>query len=542
MHSDDPPRGAQDDEQRRDRAAEEDATSGGTRRRTVLRGLGGGVALGAVGTLGAAVTTAAGASFGDGVNLQPSYFCDGDQNLGYDLMREYPDIETVRIEIEPFDFDEVATTVEDAKRWIDEAAAHGLNVIATYHHYPDNGSASAAALQNAADFWAEHYETLSADTDITVNMMNEWGNHQVTAQEYADAYDEAIDTVRSETSYSGPIVCDAPGWGQGTYRLADAVETIDDDDLILSAHVYPSAWNATTGQHLVPEDLDVLEESSYPCMIGEFGNYANSTGADWSAIVDYASELGWPVVGWAWNGDGSADPMNMADPYWGDDCSAESYATSDYFSVVYDKLGDGGTATDSPTDTPTDEPETPTPTDEPETPTPTDEPDTPTDEPSTPTPTDEPDTPTDTPPADALVVDDYDGDPGWSSHRNDLGQWCGAGSFENGGGEETGGALVLEYDNGGWYQTQINRDVSDYDTLVFTIRGASGGEESEVLFDMGGVRTTLGNVTDDVIGTSTSEVRVDMEAAGIDRSSPSVRFNFWQGGSSTLEIGGIRLE
>ena len=522
MHSDDSPRPAQDGEQRRDRC--DGGSSGasseggrGPRRRTVLRGLGGGVALGAVGTLGAAVTTAAGASFGDGVNLQPSYFCDGDQDLGYDLMSEYPDIETVRIEIEPFDFGEVATTVEDAKRWIDEAAAHGLNVIASYHHYPDNGSAEPSALQEAADFWTEHYETLSADTSFTVNMMNEWGNHQVTAEEYADAYDEAIDTVRSETSYAGPIVCDAPGWGQGTYRLADAAEQIDDDDLILSAHVYPSAYNATTGQNLVPEDLDVLDESSYPCMIGEFGNYADYTGADWSAIVDYASELGWPVIGWAWNGDGSADPMNMADPYWGDDCSADSYTTSDYFSVVYSKLGDGGTATDSPTDSPTDEPDTPTPTDE-------------------------PDTPTDTPAADALVVDDYDGDPGWASHRNDLGQWCGAGSFENGGGEETGGALVLEYDNGGWYQEQINRSVSDYDTLVLQVRGASGGEESEIRFDMGGVRTMLADVTDDSIGTSMGEVRVDMEAAGIDRSSPSLRLNFWQGGSSTLAIGGVRLE
>jgi chitodextrinase len=145
-------------------------------------------------------------------------------------------------------------------------------------------------------------------------------------------------------------------------------------------------------------------------------------------------------------------------------------------------------------------------------------------------------------PADALVVDDYDGDPGWASHRNDLGQWCGAGSFANGGGEETGGALVLEYDNGGWFQSQINRDVSDYDTLVFEISGANGGEESEVLFDMGGVRTMLADVTDDSIGTSTSEVRVDLEAAGVDRSSPSVRFNFWQGGSSTLTIEEIRLE
>ncbi|QPV64252.1 endo-1,4-beta-xylanase [Halosimplex litoreum] len=147
-------------------------------------------------------------------------------------------------------------------------------------------------------------------------------------------------------------------------------------------------------------------------------------------------------------------------------------------------------------------------------------------------------------PADALVVDDYDGDPGWASHRNDLGQWCGAGSFENGGGAVEDGALVLEYDNGGWFQEQINQSIEEYSTLVFEVSGTNGGEESEVLFDMGGVRTMLADVTDDVVGTSTSAVRVDMESAGIDRSvgGLSVRLNFWQGGSSVLTIEEIRLE
>ncbi|WP_226022725.1 cellulase family glycosylhydrolase [Halomicrobium salinisoli] len=312
-------------------------------RRDLLRTTAAGAIAGAGVAATGATASAEGASFGDGVNLQPSYFCSGDQELGWELMNQYPDIDTVRIEIEPFSFGEVATTVEDAKRWIDEAGENGKHVVATYHHYPDNGSADASALQNAAEFWVEHYETLSRDTDVVVNMMNEWGNHEVTADEYASAYDEAISTVREGTSYDGPIVCDAPGWGQGTYRLADAAEMIDDDDLILSAHVYPSAYNSTTGQSLVPEDLDAMDETDYPCMIGEFGNYANSTGADWSAIVDYAKELGWPVIGWAWNGDGSDDPMNMADPYWGDDCSASSYTESDYFDVVYDKLGGGST-------------------------------------------------------------------------------------------------------------------------------------------------------------------------------------------------------
>ncbi|WP_225335199.1 cellulase family glycosylhydrolase [Halomicrobium urmianum] len=310
-------------------------------RRDLLRTTAVGATVGAGVAASSATAAAAGASFGDGVNLQPSYFCSGDQELGWELMNQYPAIDTVRIEIEPFSFGEVATTVKDAKHWIDEAGANGKNVVATYHHYPDNGSADASALQNAAEFWVEHYETLSRDTDIVVNMMNEWGNHDVTADEYASAYDEAISAVREGTSYDGPIVCDAPGWGQETHRLAEAAGVID-DDLILSAHVYSGGWNQAANEWLQPEHLDVMDETDYPCIVGEFGSNMDGQ-ADWSAIVDHAKELGWPVIGWAWNGDGSDDPMNMADPYWGDDCGASSYTESDYFDVVYEKLGGGST-------------------------------------------------------------------------------------------------------------------------------------------------------------------------------------------------------
>ncbi|NLP58412.1 hypothetical protein [Lutibacter sp. B1] len=38
---------------------------------------------------------------GNGVNLQPSYYNSGNVTIGWDLMKTYPGIETVRIEIEP---------------------------------------------------------------------------------------------------------------------------------------------------------------------------------------------------------------------------------------------------------------------------------------------------------------------------------------------------------------------------------------------------------------------------------------------------------
>ncbi|WP_254525231.1 PKD domain-containing protein [Natrinema caseinilyticum] len=318
----------------------------GHTRRDILKTSAAGTVVGAGLDGGASSARAARAPFGDGVNLQPSYFCGGEQDIGWDLMNQYPAIETVRIEIEPFSFGDVDTTVEDARRWIDEATENGYEVIATYHHYPDNGSADPAALQRAADFWVDHYGILSRNASFSINLMNEWGDYSVSASAYASAYDDAITTVRTATSYTGPIVCDAPGWGQGTHRLASAVEDIDDDDLVLSAHVYPSGYNATTRESLQPTHLNVMDETDYPCLIGEFGNDAETAGADWSAIVDHARALGWPVVGWTWNGDGTAAGMNMADPYWGGECRGP-YSESSYFAVVYDKLGDSSDSGES---------------------------------------------------------------------------------------------------------------------------------------------------------------------------------------------------
>ncbi|MFC7194070.1 hypothetical protein ACFQL4_04410 [Halosimplex aquaticum] len=225
----------------------------------------------------------------------------------------------------------------------------------------------------------------------------------------------------------------------------------------------------------------------------------------------------------------------LGNEYWGGCVGETTYETFDVTinGSTYTSGSDGGDRTPTPTATPS------TPTDTPEDP-PTETPtDTPTDTPE------EPPTSTDTPGSgDALVVNDYDGDPAWSSNRNDLGEWCGAGSFENGSGEVSDGALVLEYDNGGWLQEQINRDVSGRETLVLRVSGAEGGEESEVQFSMGGATALLSEVTSDSVRTSAGDVAVDLDAAGVDPSASglSVRLNFWQGGSSTLSIHEIRLE
>lgn len=144
-----------------------------------------------------------------------------------------------------------------------------------------------------------------------------------------------------------------------------------------------------------------------------------------------------------------------------------------------------------------------------------------------------------------LLVNDYDGDPAWSG-ENDLGNWCGAGSFANGGGEGevVDGALRLEYDSGGWFQSYVQRDVSEYTYVTLRIRGDAGGEESEVALELGDSGDVLANLTDDTIGTSFSTVSIDLAANGLDTSPEDVYLDFWQGDyvAGAVEIDEIRFE
>src|SRR5207244_3586080 len=150
---------------------------------------------------------------------------------------------------------------------------------------------------------------------FTVNIMNEWGSHSLMAGPYAASYNAAISIIRGV--YSGPLIIDVPGWAQETAVAASAVKgfntgggSITDTDIILSVHIYRQAWvqqkTGSSSQRSGPmsnADLDDLASAGKPCIVGEFGT-GDPGGANWSGLVDHAKSLGWPVLGWAWNGDG----------------------------------------------------------------------------------------------------------------------------------------------------------------------------------------------------------------------------------------------
>ena len=270
------------------------------------------------------------AGLGNGVNLQPSYYNGGNPNFGFPLMKQQAKIKTVRIEIEP-------DKVSQAKNWIAQAKSNGYAVIATYHKSAVLGSDNPGELTAAANWWKANYGTLGGN--FTINLMNEWGSHDISADAYARAYNSAISTVRSV--YGGPIILDIPGYGQETATAAAAAKgynstKISDTNIILSVHIYPNGYNQGKQHSLQRADLDDLASAGRPCLVGEFG-YAPAGPVYWQDLVNYAKGKGWTVLGWAWNGDGNGG-MNMVSPSWAANGGATSFTLSSYFSQVYDLL------------------------------------------------------------------------------------------------------------------------------------------------------------------------------------------------------------
>jgi len=271
--------------------------------------------------------------FGNGVNLQPSYYNNGDVSFGWSVMKSYPKIKTVRIEIEP-------DKVTEGQSWIAEAHSQGYIVIATYHKCAVLGSDDPSEVQTAADWWVTNYKTLSSSGEIIINMMNEWGSHDMTAYIYATTYNAAIATVRQV--YSGYIILDCAGWGQETATSVAAVAgtsgvAITDPKIILSVHSYPSGYNAGLGHTLEPSDLDNLATAGTLCIIGEFGSEPSDGESNWMAIVEHATTLGWSVLGWAWNGDGGT-VMNMVTPSWASNATSTEFTVNTYFDLIYPLL------------------------------------------------------------------------------------------------------------------------------------------------------------------------------------------------------------
>lgn len=263
-------------------------------------------------------------AFGNGVNLQPSYYNNGNVTFGWDLMHKYGQIKSVRIEIEP-------DKVQQGHEWISQAHANGYDIIATYHKSAVLGSDDPQELLEGANWWVTNYAYLAGAGDFTINCMNEWGSHDQTSTSFSDAYNSAISMIRKVYPADKNLIVDIPGWGQEANTAAAASPLLTDPNIIFSAHVYPQSWNSVEHRYVQPSDMDLLSSTGRPCIVGEFGTVGQGF-VDVNAVIAHAKELGFSVLAWAWNGDGGE--MNMETPVWYEQPTADSYTESSYFPSV----------------------------------------------------------------------------------------------------------------------------------------------------------------------------------------------------------------
>lgn len=139
-------------------------------------------------------------------------------------------------------------------------------------------------------------------------------------------------------------------------------------------------------------------------------------------------------------------------------------------------------------------------------------------------------------PTPELLLDNFDGNPPWPG-ANDLGNWAGANGFVNNAGVIDNGALKLQYNNSGWFGSDINRDISQYRYLMIKIKGAAGGEETAFKMRIGNAYKFFSEFTSTPITTDYQYIKIDMVANGVNRTSPGqLNFEFWFGKSGTIMI------
>ncbi|WP_141714108.1 hypothetical protein [Micromonospora inyonensis] len=155
--------------------------------------------------------------------------------------------------------------------------------------------------------------------------------------------------------------------------------------------------------------------------------------------------------------------------------------------------------------------------------------------------------PTPRPTAPPILLDDFDGSSGWSDGhgRNDLGKTTECAGFARC--AVTGGALVLRYEDNGWFGSYVDRSLTDYTYLVLRIRGERGGEESDIRLTLGGVGSRLTGLVlagdNRTITTGYQDLRIPLAANRFDRATPGeLQLDFWYDASSTVHIEEIRFE
>lgn len=136
---------------------------------------------------------------------------------------------------------------------------------------------------------------------LLVNIGNEVGTWDVSADDYIDGYSDAISRLRA-AGIRAPLVIDSRGWGHDVEFLVDVADSVraadPTDNVMFSTHLYYT----DTEPGFYDELLGQAADAELPLVIGEFGavGFACERPVDYLALLDTAERLqiGW--YAWSW--------------------------------------------------------------------------------------------------------------------------------------------------------------------------------------------------------------------------------------------------
>ncbi len=163
---------------------------------------------------------------------------------------------------------------------------------------------------------------------LLVNIANEWGSHEVTAQHWLDSYTAAIGVLR-DAGIKTTLVVDAPGWGQNMEPILEkGLKLIENDalhNILFSVHMYGS-WNNAQD---IKDKLTAAKKQQLPMIVGEFGYHYNEGNnnlkckTDHRTILRTCHRLGYGFMPWSWTGNNKenawldlVDPQDWKTPTW----------------------------------------------------------------------------------------------------------------------------------------------------------------------------------------------------------------------------------
>lgn len=192
----------------------------------------------------------------------------------------------------------------DLDTWIDLSVKAGMIPMPELH----DATGALGKLPSLFDWWVKPDVVAvlkKHETHLLVNVGNEVGDNNVTADAWKTAYAAGIKRMR-EAGIRATLVVDAPGYGQKIEVIREAgldlLASDPDKNLLFSVHTYwPVMWGWTDQK--VKDALQSTVDKGVPFIVGEFGNEWEQTAGGaipYKLILEECQRLGLGWLAWSW--------------------------------------------------------------------------------------------------------------------------------------------------------------------------------------------------------------------------------------------------